>query len=274
MKKRIRFSRVVFFAAAILTGGIIAGCSKSSDPVSAPAAVPVNLAVSFSKSGIGTMLLKDVGLTSIDSLRIDSAVVVLQRIKFESHIDNVTADTSGTDSPDNEAESNITFKGPFVIHVRDTLSINFANQTLPAGTYDGIKFKIHRLKTSEKHEDSDEHNNRPKVVGLDSSLAGSSIIVWGAIKRNGAWIPYTFKFNGEVEFKLKGNFTVSEATSTARIALNFNLGLWFKNPDTGGMLDPTDTSSSNWELYKRAIYLSFGKGKGGHDDNGDGFPDH
>jgi len=273
MNKRIRFSQVIFFAAAILTGGMTTDCSKSSNPVTAPTAAPVNLAVSFSKSGTGTMLLKNIGLTSIDSLRIDSAVVVLQRIKFESHVDSVTADTSGIDSPDNEAEANITFKGPFVIHVRDTLSINFANQTLPAGTYDGIKFKIHRFKTSEKHEDSDEHNNHPMMVGLDTSLAGSSITVWGAIKRNSAWIPFTYKFNGEVEFKIKGNFVVSEATSTVKIALNFNMGLWFKNPDIGGLLDPTDTSSSNWELFKRAIYLSFGKGKGGHDDNGDGFPD-
>jgi hypothetical protein len=274
MKNRIRFSQVIFFAAAILTGGIMTGCSKSSDPVTAPAAVPVNLAVSFSKSGTGTMLMKNVGLTSIDSLRIDSAVVVLQRIKFESHVDSVTPDTSGKDSTENESEANITFKGPFVIHVRDTLSINFANQTLPAGTYDGIKFKIHRFKTSEKHEDSDEHNNRPMMVGLDSSLAGSSIIVWGAIKRNGVWTRFTYKFNGEVEFKIKGNFVVSEVTSTVGIALNFNMGLWFTNPDVGGLLDPTDTSNSNWELFKRAIYLSFGKGKGGHDDNGDGFPDH
>jgi hypothetical protein len=274
MKKRYRFSQVIFFAVAILTGGIMTGCSKSSDPVSAPAAVPVNMAVSFSKSGTGTMLLKNNGLTSIDSLRIDSAVVVLQRIKFESHVDTVTVDTSGNDSPDNETEANITFKGPFVIHVRDTLSINFANQTLPAGAYDGIKFKIHRFKPSENHEDSDERNNHPMMVRLDSSLAGSSIIVWGAIKRNGAWIPFTYKFNGEVEFKIRGNFVVGEATSTVKIALNFNMGLWFKNPDTGGLLDPTDTLNSNWELFKRAIYISFGKGKGGHDDNDDGFPDH
>lgn len=257
-----------FFIAVVagLMAALLIGCSKSN-PVDVTDA-PVNLSVSFSKAGTGTALLK--GL-AVDSLRIDSAIVVLQRIKFESHIDTVSVDTTGT-KPDDDREINVTFKGPFVIHVRDTVGIDFANQTLPAGTYDGIKFKIHRLQNGESHEDSDERNHRV-VVSNDSAATGSSIVVWGTFKKNGVWTPFTLKLDIEVEFKIKGNFVVSSATSSVNIALNFNMGLWFKNPQTGALLDPTDTSSTNRDLFAQAVRASFGRGRGGHDLNHDGHPD-
>lgn len=265
-----KFWLYVGIATIIITIVGIVGCSKS-DPLGSGDNTSVNLAVSFSKSSAVSGLLKSFGNLAVDSLRIDSAVVVLQRIKFESHIDTVTVDTTGGNSGDDDREANITFKGPFVIHVRDTVAINFASQTLPAGTYNGIKFKIHKLKPGEKHEDSDEHNNRPRVGS--TPIEESSIVVWGAIKKNGAWVSFTLKIDVEVEFKLKGNFTVSQSTSSAKMALNFNIALWFKHPQTGALLDPTDTSSTMRELFKRAVKLSFEKGKGGHDRNNDGHPD-
>lgn len=246
------------------------GCSQS-DPVSLNDNPAVNLAVSFSKSGSVTGLFKGFGTLAADSLRIDSAIVVFQRIKFESHIDSAAVDSTGKDLDDGH-EDNFMFKGPFVVHMRDTLAINFANQTLPAGTYDGIKFKIHRIQPNEHFEDSDDHNNHPRMRS-DSLPMGSSIVVWGSVKKNSIWTPFMFKFDGEVEFKIKGSFTVSQSSSTVKIALNFNIGSWFKNPQTGALLDPTDTSNATRELIKRAIYLSFGKGKGGHDRNDDGHPD-
>jgi len=159
-----------------------------------------------------------------------------------------------------------------VLHVRDTASINFASQALPAGTYDGIKFKVHRLQSGENHEDSDEHNGRP-MPNLDPSVYGSSITVWGAVKKNGAWVSFTLAYDGELEFKIKGNFVVSAATSTIDIALNFNMALWFKDPFSGQLLDPTDTSSATRQLFKQAIRRSFELGRGGRDSNHDGHPD-
>ncbi|MBI3578396.1 MAG: hypothetical protein HY276_11235 [Ignavibacteriales bacterium] len=251
----------------MMLAGIV-GCSKS-DPLGSGGSTPVNLAVSFSKA-TASGLMKGFGVLGTDSLRIDSAIVVFQRIKFESHLDSAGVDSSGKD--DDGREDEFVFKGPFVVHMRDTLAINFANQTLPAGTYDGIKFKIHRLQPNEHFEDSDDKNHHPRMRS-DSLPTGSSIAVWGSVKKNGVWAPFTFKFDGEVEFKVKGNFTVSQSTNMVKIALNFDIGAWFRNPQTGGLLDPTDTSGMNRELFKRAIYISFGKGRGGHDRNDDGHPD-
>jgi hypothetical protein len=264
MKQQKLFSMAIFFLMIA-----IGGCKKSDDPVSAGSSnPPVNLSIGFSKVSSKTSLGK---ITTVDSLRIDSVVVVLQKIKFESHIDTVKVDTSGNDSPSNEKESNITFMGPFVIHVRDSNAVNFANQTLPAGTYDGIKFKIHRIQKGEHFEDSDEHNRRS--TPNNDSIMGYSVAVWGSIKKNGTWVQFAFKSNIELEFKLKGNFTIATSTNTLNIALRFNTGDWFTDPNTKLQLDPTDQTRANQELINEAIKKSFENGHGGHDSNGDGHPD-
>jgi hypothetical protein len=261
-------------AAVVTTAFIIAlfaGCAKDSTTGPSSVLTPVSMAVSFSQSGTSG-LMKSSGITSTDSLRIDSAVVVIARIKFESHIDSIVVDTVEGQTEDLDNDQNIVFRGPFVVHVRDTVAIDFADNVLPQGTYDGIKFKIHRLMNGEQYEDSDEHNHRTRM--RDSSFVGSCITVWGAVLKNGVWTNFTFNFNGEYEFKIKGTFTVPASTSTINIALNFNMASWFVNPFTGALLDPTDTSMLNREMFRYAIRNSFGNGRGGH-DRGDGYPvDH
>lgn len=245
------------------------GCSNDS---TGPASNSnVNLIASFSKASGVPGLFKMNGTLAADSLRIDSAVVILHRIKFEGKIDSVIVDTTGTTS-DDAGELEVTFRGPFVLHVRDTVAIDFANQALPAGTYDGVKFKIHRLQRGESHVDSDEQEGRRRV-SVDSLPYGSSVMVWGIVKKNSAWTSFAYAYDGELEFKVKGNFTVSEATNSIAIALSFNMGLWFKHPSTGALLDPTDVSSNNRGLIKEAIKKSFEQGRGGHDRDRDGHPE-
>ncbi|MEK6649373.1 MAG: hypothetical protein AABY75_00215 [Bacteroidota bacterium] len=252
-----------------LTAGLAAGCSKDSTGPSTSSSV--SLIASFSKAAGVPGLLKASGTLALDSLRIDSAVVVLQRIKFEGRIDSVQIDTTGMMS-DDARELEVTFRGPFVIHVRDTIAIDFASQTLPAGTYDGVKFKIHRLQRGEFHHDSDERSGGRHMI-VDSLPYGSSVMVWGAVKKNGVWANFAFAYDGELEFKVRGNFTVSTATSNIAIALNFNMGLWFKHPSTGALLDPTDLSSNIRGLIKEAIKKSFEQGRGGRDRDHDGHPE-
>ncbi len=249
----------------------VVGCTKDNGPVSPAGNPQVALSVSFSSGGSGTALMKAAVPASVDSLRIDSAIVVFDRIKFESHIDTVAVDSTGSGS-DDDRDANVTFRGPFVVHIRDTVAISFADQTLPPGTYDGIKFKIHRLQPGEPREDSDEHNGH-HPGNTDSLTYGSSVMVWGSVFKNGAWVPFTLTYDGELEFKIKGNFVVSAATNNINIALNFNMGLWFTDPHTGALLDPTDTSMMNRELFREAIRHSFETGRGGRDRDHDGHPD-
>ena len=259
MKSRFSLSAVMLLTTVLLVA-MFAGCAKNSVTGPSSGVTPVSMSISFSKSGT-TGLMKGSGIASTDSLRIDSAVVVIARIKFESHVDTVNVDTTEGHTMDLDDDVNIAFKGPFVIHVRDTVAFNFADQVLPQGTYDGIKFKIHRLMHGEPFEDSDDHNHHPRQP--DSSFAGSSITVWGAVLKNGVWTNFVFQFDGEYEFKIKGTFTVAAATSTVSLALNFNMASWFINPMTGTLLDPTDFSLMNRELFRMAIRRSVGNGRGG-----------
>lgn len=252
------------FAVVLL---VLLSCER--DPVTPSTETPVALPVSFSNDGSGSV---SSGVWSVvDSLRIDSAIVVFKRIKFESHLDSMDVDSLEHDDED-EDDINIKFKGPFVVHVRDVISIDLGRQTLPAATYTGIKFKIHRLKAGEPHEDSDERKWGHRI-SPDSLPVGASIVVWGFVRKNDEWVPFEFRFDEELEFKVRGAFVIPNTTNTVNIAMNFNPQLWFKNLETGGILDPTELSDSNRSLFRRALHNAFGKGKCGKDDDRDGHPD-
>lgn len=241
---------------------LLAGCSKSSNPLSTSATSGnVTMSVAFTSNSPVTSLSKTSSTFAANTIRIDSATVVLAGIKFETNIDSVSVDTSG-DSPllyINDGNPDVIFRGPFVIHVRDTVAINFASQTLPAGTYNGVKFAIRRLDRGMQYHDSDHFNGN--AVPPDTSIQNYSIIVWGSIYKDSTWVPFQFKDNQNLEFKVPGTITIATATSQIKVALNFNMGSWFTNPQTGATLDPTDMSYQNQLLIRQAIRSSFGDGR-------------
>jgi hypothetical protein len=124
----------------------------------------------------------------------------------------------------------------------------------------------------ESHENSDEHRHKGWHSN-DSSVTGASIMIWGAALKGGAWIPFKLASDMELEVKIRANFVVPVAISSVKFALNFNLGLWFRDPTTGQFLDPTDPSSHTRTLIRRAIQFAFGKARCGRDHNSDGHPD-
>jgi hypothetical protein len=272
-------------AVALIATTAFDGCMKSNGPVaSGGSGVPVNLTMSFSRSSAAAPLLKTAGLSSVDSLRIDSIIVVVSQIRFLSPADSAVADSMGGgedgggdghgdggrhDGDDDGVQ--VTLEGPFVVHISDTAAVSFADQLLPAGTYDAVTFSIRRLMAGERHEDSDEHHRH--MTDDDTSVVGSSVVIFGAVKKNGAWTPFAFNSDLELQFKIRGNFVVQQATGTVRIALNFNFGLLFRDPFTGAILDPLDTSAGNRALINQAIRFALGRGRAGHDRDGDGHPD-
>lgn len=237
------------------------GCTRSMNPVSSSSTPGnVTMSVAFSNSAT-TGLSKVSSVNGATSIRIDSAVIVLAGIKFENAIDSVQIDTSG-DSPllyVDGSDSSVIFRGPFVIHVRDTVAIDFASQTLPAGTYTGIRFAIRRLGFGEGYHDSDHFNN-PNAAPPDTSVQNYCLAVWGAVYKDSAWVPFEFKENQNLEFKVRGNITIPNATTSVNVALNFNMGSWFVNPVTGATLDPTDMTWQNQMMIRQAIRASFGDG--------------
>lgn len=250
---------------------VMFGCSRSMNPVSSSSNQGnVTMSVAFSNTGTQVGLMKTSVTGAVDSIRIDSAVVVLSRIHFERNIDTVTVDTS-SDIPIinvDRYDSSVTFMGPFVIHVRDTVAINFANKTLPAGTYTGIKFNVWRMGSGQKFHDSDRFGVDDSTgIPLDSSIANYSIVVWGSVHKDSAWVPFEFKDNQNLQFKVKGTFVISSPTSAINVVLNFNMGSWFTNPYNGTILDPTNNSFRNQLMIMQAIRLSFNNGRCGRWDD-------
>ena len=265
----------VVVAAALLS--IIGGCAKPGMNPVAPenAGVQVNATAIFSGMNSPIALGKISGLDAADSIRIDSLAVVVARIRLHSKIDSVDVDSSGDDHERGERDddSSLTLRGPFIVRVRDTFSVDFASQVVPAGSYDGVTFRIRRLMRGERHEDSDDRHH-PGWHRSDSSVAGSSIVIWGRALKGGTWTPFTLNLDLELTVRIKGDFVVPVAVSSINIAFNFDLGIWFRDPQTGAFLDPTDTSSQNRELIVRAIRHALGVARGGCDRDHDGHPDH
>jgi hypothetical protein len=256
------------FLSLLFTSFIIFGCSNATNPVSSSTPGNVTMSVAFSNTGTPVGFAKvSSDMAGVDSIRIDSAIVVFARIQFESDIDTVTVDTSeGTPFINIDYDnSSVNFLGPFVVHVNDTVAVDFASDTLPAGTYTGIKLEIHRLAPGERFWDSDDFNNRPSL-GSDTSATQYSMVVWGAVHKDTAWVPFEFKDNQNLQVKVRGTFTIPTPTSSVNIALNFNMGTWFVNPRTGAILDPTDMSLRNYIAIQQAIHASFENGRCGRWD--------
>jgi hypothetical protein len=269
----IRSSWAVLPMAAALLGGLT-GCAKDSgNPLGASnPQTQVSLALSLSRTGSVVPLRKvDVGGT-VDSLKIDSVTVVVASIRFQSHIDTVTVDSLGDDHGLDGSDIKVILKGPFVIRLRDSLTANFADQTIPAGAYDGVTLRIRKFSESEHFEDSDDHDHHGGGHS-DAGLSGSSVVVWGSVYKNGAWVPFTLNLDLELQIKIRGNFVIPEAVSSVSFALTFDIGPWFKDPDTGAFLDPTDPSNHIRERFTKAVTAAFGHGHGGHDHDHDGHPD-
>jgi len=273
---------IVAILLSVASGYLMTGCTSSTAPGSG--STMVHMSSSFSKAGTAGFS-KVENFFGIDSLRIDSAVVVISRVTFLAKEDSEMADSddvehegddgdaimNGDDHDGDDEDSSVVLRGPFVIHVHDTVAIDFADKMLPAGTYDAIILKIRRLGFREHHWDSDEHSSHE--CWSDTGLAGASITVWGAVFKDSAWQPFTYKLNDNLEFKIKGNFNVPVSTSSVNIALHFSMDAWFRNTSDGSLLDPTDTSFENRKMIRHAIEKAFNQCRGGHDWGGDGHPD-
>jgi hypothetical protein len=274
MHRMFRRSSWIFLPlAATLVGGFT-GCMKDSvNPLGAGTPqTQVSLALSLSRTGAAVPMRKVDGGGVVDSLRIDSVTVVVASIRFQAHVDTAKVDSMGDDHGLDDSMTKLTLKGPFVIRLRDSLTADFADQMIPAGSYDGITFRIRKFSEAEHFEDSDEHD-RHGGGHNDSGLSGSSIVAWGAVYKNGAWLPFTLNLDLDLQIRVRGNFEVPQAVSSVSFALNFDLGSWFRDPMTGVFLDPTDPSNHIHDLIKNAVRAAFGNGHGGHDHDHDGHPD-
>jgi hypothetical protein len=214
---------------AVMSLGFI-GCADDDDPGEGNGTV----AMSTELASGGTVKSQTFGGKSdpsglfVDSLKVTYAAVVISNLKMHP--------AGSTDSTDDDG----TIKtGPFLLVFDSTGAHVAVSSPVPAGTYDRIKFEIHKLRN-----------------GVDDSLR----TLLSDFVTNDA----TFKFMGHVwvagvqseftvyadnteniqEFFDPSNVEIVE-NSTANVTLQFDPSMIFEQSGVVGVIDPRDISNKN-----------------------------
>jgi len=261
---------------------LLAACKDSGSGPGSASNATGNPVVAVTASATGTAGSISLGKTSgvggtmaaIDSMKIDSAIIVLKDIKFLAVVDTASVRDSSRCGFDDDfwywhprhwrdsVRTVLRFKGPFVVSLQDTTPVQVALDTIPPGNYTGIKFVVHRLSRWDVELDPQ----------LPDSLIGYSIVVVGKTKfGDGSWKPFVYKANINEEFKVKGDFAVVAGDTLIPYALKFDLVSWFTAPD-GRILDPNSWFDRIWIRFNIKASLK-GRTIGGRDWNHDGWPD-
>lgn len=177
-----------------------------------------------------------------DTVVITSAKILLKHIKFENEA---------------EEDSSELKLGPFIVELNLIGGVTeIATGDLPNGTYDRVKFKIHKPEGNEDPGDPDFYEG-------PSGDQRFSVVVNGTF--NGS--PFTYKSKKDAEQKMTLNppLVVSDTLSTTNVTLVVNPGLWFIKD--GVYLDPT--VEANWDDIDENIKNSFKKAFKDNDHDGE-----
>lgn len=224
-----------FYLIPFLLLGLMIGCNSNST------APPIgNFSLSIQKAP---------GPSSVagsDTLFIDTVKIMMKNVELFSG-----SSGKGEEHEDSEEVE----LGPFVIDLNLNGSINtIALTNVPEGTYNGVKFEIHRLNRSEASLD-------PEFIDSTCGERGYSIIVKGSYFGN----PFIYKsrksFNQHVLFT--NPITVTN-NGLINVTLTVDPYSWFIQ--NGTYIDPTD--QNNYWLINNLIRSSFQNCF--RDDNHDG----
>lgn len=244
----------------------LAGCSGTgkSSSVSLSARASAETAVpATSPAASGLKIDEHVTLTRVR--------IVIRDVKLESHAaaGAGTTTTTTTSHPDDSAPGGVETEtetetehagevevaaGPILIDLKaDALTAAKLQEavavTLPDGTYDELKLKIHKLEDGEKSGDAEVDAARASVI-LDGTFDGKD-----------------FRFVSQLSArqKMEGTFTVGGATPS-NITLSIDVTGWFSG--AAGALDPS--LAANQQAIEQNIKSSL---RAFEDDDHDGRDD-
>lgn len=211
--------------ACIVAAGIIAGCS--SDITTAPS---TNFAVTCR---IDNAMTSSVGMKGAGTAgeKADSVIVTRVRVLVERMI--LHPSNSNDTADDRSIKS-----GPFVLLADSTGMRIVAAVNLPPGSYNKLKYEVHRFSSSEVPS----YQNDPQFADFVSSDR-YSIIIDGHVVRSGVRSAFQYKsdITANVELPLT-SFTVP-STGSGSVKLVFSTAKAFL--DNGQMLDPTDPKNES-----------------------------
>jgi hypothetical protein len=199
--KKFNLRLFVSAIAAVIGIGLISGCSDNTTPV----VDNVDFSVTSSNGTADNVLI------------IDTAKVLIKDIKLN------VASTN---------EDSVNFKvGPYVLYLNLNSEVNIISTAyIPPGTYDKVRFQIHKLGDTEPVPDPD----------FADSAGRYSVVVKGTFNA----IPFIYKSTKSAHQKLTfpGSLVVT-VNGISNITLKVMPNLWFIKD--GLILDPMNESNRN-----------------------------
>lgn len=214
------------FLGALFAAAIVAACNSGTD------LELKGVAVSFATRSAATVIpapapalragaLDDTIISGSDILIITSVQMVLREIELKA------VEVADCDVEPEPAGCQDVELGPAVVDL--PLAPGAAQRfgvNVPPGTYDEIKFDIHKVTTGDP---------------VDPSLVDKSIRVQGTF--NGAAFTYESDLSVEQKLTLQPPIAISATTTSTNLTVFVNLDRWFRASD-GSLLNPATANPS------------------------------
>ena len=219
------YFRIVVF---IITALLMWACSDNGK----------NANVTFSMKSDNNALSK---VSAADTVIVDTAKFLISRLKLNSAGENDSSDVK---------------TGPFAIIINLVGAVTaVAAGNIPAGTYDRVKFELHKADQNEDLPDPDFR------TGPGGNERYSGIIIG---RFNGVRFVYRVHSTINESMSINPPIVIADSVGTANVTLVVNPTLWFKN--NGAYLDPN--SSANESQIENSIKDSFKRAMKDHNKDG------
>ncbi len=163
-----------------------------------------------------------------DTIILDTVKILLRDVKLKYETD------SENDSSNNNGDEVSVKVGPFVVYLNlNGVTTDFAVSNIPPGSYNKVKFEIHKIEASETSPD-------PEFKEGDDSSLRYSVIVKGMYNSN----PFIYKSRKSAHQKINPNSPlVVEQNTFTNLTITVDPYSWFA--EDGEILDPTNPANEN-----------------------------
>lgn len=229
---KLKFKRVFFLSALFAALLLLLPACQQDGTVMTTTSDPSNMSVGFfTETEVGD-----------NTLTLSEAKFNVKSMKMDNHGHNGECDVKA---------------GPFVVYLDLTPKyVNATITTIPVGSYESIKFHIHKPNPNETMQDPDF---------IESNSRRYSVVVKGTY--NGEYFVYKSAINVERKIYVD-NYPLAVATTPMiNITISVNPYSWFR--EDGMLLNPMDEGNSNKidKNIKESLKRAF------RDINRDGWPD-
>lgn len=279
MTRTLRFALYGLAAA----GCAALACNSSTAPQTGQGTLSLNIGTGYGAAGkAGTVIASSTPESytlGSDTIVFDRVELVLKSIHFKGRADSLrcdeedslaTGDHLGADSSDGRPEDHNhdcddTATGPYLFDV--PLGGAVARELalpVPAGTYDGVDFRIHKPRT-EPGDDT--------FLSLHPDFSGVSIRAHGTY--NGTEFTFSTDDAARSREALVPAITVATGADI-QVTLKVDLAAWFANAGATGFVDPASALAGGPNAFLvrhniRAAFHAFrDDNRDGHDDDGQG----